>query len=193
VLAMWIGPCVRRVAARARFRLPSGPVSFLTRDTAIRHFILRRPTDARPRAGLGISLVRPATSQRMNSDGGESGSCANRLRGSVEALLTDKKVARTTVNKKGKRERLSLHARLEKFKQKDPSSAEYLFAIKWLGNAGSHANLDELSRDELLDGFDLFELVMERVYVRREEHLKKIAKAITSRKGRPIKLRSAVF
>ena len=117
----------------------------------------------------------------------DTGSCANRLRAAVEALLTDRKVPRLTINKKGKRERISLHARIEKFKQVDANSANYLLAIKWLGNAGSHANLDELSGDDLLSGFELFEHVVGIIYVQREKHLQKIAKAINSRKGRPIR------
>jgi len=119
----------------------------------------------------------------------DRGSCANRLRTAAEALLTERKVPQTTLNRRGKRERISLHARIDKFKQKDAGSADYLLAIKWLGNAGSHANLDELSGDDLLNGFELFEHLIERVYVRREEHLKKMAKRINSRKGKPIRKR----
>jgi Domain of unknown function (DUF4145) len=121
----------------------------------------------------------------------DTGSCANRLRAAVEALLTDRKIPRTMINKKGKRERISLHARIEIFKQTDTRSAEYLSAIKWIGNAGSHANVDELSRDDLLSGFDLFEHVVELTYVKREKHLKKLARDINSRKGRPIRHKSA--
>jgi Domain of unknown function (DUF4145) len=119
----------------------------------------------------------------------DTGSCANRLRAAVEALLTDRKVPRSTINKKG-RERLSLHARIEKFKQTDANSADYLLAIKWLGNAGSHANLDELGGDDLLNGFELFQHVVDTIYVQREKHLKKIAQRINSRKGRPIRQKS---
>jgi hypothetical protein len=65
----------------------------------------------------------------------------------------------------------------------------YLIAITWLGNAGSRVNLDQLGGDELLNGFDLFEHVVERIYVQREEHLKRIAKGINPRKGRSAKKR----
>lgn len=122
----------------------------------------------------------------------DTGSCANRLRAAAETLLTDRNIPRTMLNRKGKRERLSLHARIENFKQADPRSADYLLAIKWLGNVGSHVNVDELGRDDLLNGFELFEHLVELVYVQREKHLKKIAKSINSRKGRPTRHRSAV-
>lgn len=123
----------------------------------------------------------------------DKGSCANRLRAAAEALLTDKKVPRATKNGKGKMIRVSLHDRIERFGKIDPGSADYLSAIKWLGNAGSHANLDELGGDDLLNGFELFERVLESVYVQREKNLKKIAKAINSRKGRPAKRRKGLF
>ena len=108
-------------------------------------------------------------------------------------MLTDRKISRTMVNKKGKRERISLHARIEKFKQTDTRSAEYLSAIKWIGNAGSHANVDELSRDDLLSGFELFEHVLELLYLKREKHLKKLARDINLRRGRPIRHKSVFF
>jgi Domain of unknown function (DUF4145) len=115
------------------------------------------------------------------------GSCANRLRAAAEALLTDRRIPCRRVNDKGKRERILLHLRIEKFKQTDAHSADYLLAIKWLGNAGSHANRDELSREELLDGLELLDRVVELVYVQRDKSLKKIARSINSRRGRPIR------
>ena len=121
----------------------------------------------------------------------DTGSCANRLRAAVEALLTERKIPRTIVNKHGKRERISLHARIERFKQSDMRSADYILAIKWIGNAGSHARLDELSRSDLLDGFELFEHVIELMYVQHERHLKKLARNINLRRGRPVRPKSA--
>jgi hypothetical protein len=43
--------------------------------------------------------------------------------------------------------------------------------------------------DELLNGFELLEHVVDCIYVKREEHLKRIAKGINSRKGRSAKKR----
>ena len=117
----------------------------------------------------------------------DTGSCANRLRSAVEALLTEQKVVRYTTDKNGKRVPLTLHSRIDKFRAKDAHSAEMLLAIKWLGNAGSHANLDALSADNVLDGFDLFEHVVERIYANRDKAMKRLATKITSRKGKPAK------
>lgn len=102
----------------------------------------------------------------------DKGSCANRLRSAVEALLTERGVPKTSISKKGKRVFLLPQARIEKFKIKNAEAAEILTAIKWLGNAGSHANDDELSIDELLDGFELFEHVLNVVYDKSKKRLK---------------------
>lgn len=117
----------------------------------------------------------------------DAGACANRLRAAVEALLTDRKVPRKRWGKKKKWVRMDLHARIEKFKEKDAETAEYLLALKWLGNVGSHTNLDELNVNDLLDGFELFEHVIQLVYVKHARKMKKIAKTINSRKGRPVR------
>lgn len=114
-------------------------------------------------------------------------SCANRLRSAAEALLTDRGIPRKRHNKKKKLVRLDLHARIVLFKSKDSQSADYLLAIKWLGNVGSHTSLDSLSVGDLLDGFELFEQVIQHVYEKHEQKLKKLAKAISARKGKPAK------
>lgn len=120
----------------------------------------------------------------------DTGSAANRLRAAAEALLTERGVARSTINRHGRMQAIALHDRIEKFRRRDPESADYLLAIKWLGNEGSHASLNALGGEDLLNGFELFEHVVERTYVRRDKHLKKIAKKISARKGRPIKSKS---
>lgn len=118
-------------------------------------------------------------------------SCANRLRVAVETLLTHQGVARTTLNKRRKREQLSLHSRIEKFKIKNREAASYLLAIKWLGNAGSHASLNEIDDEDLIGGFELIEHVIDIIYVMREKRLNKIARSINQRKGKPIRRHSA--
>ena len=112
------------------------------------------------------------------------GSSANRLRSAIEALLNERKVQKTTVNSSGTRVRLTLHRRIVLFQSKNADAALPLEAVKWLGNVGSHASLDALTIDDLLDAFELFEHAIERVYVRREEHLKKLASVIRKQKGK---------
>jgi hypothetical protein len=56
-------------------------------------------------------------------------------------------------------------------------------AIKWLGNEGSHEGVGELKTDDLLDGFELFEHVIDQVCTKRTEKLKRLAANINRRKG----------
>lgn len=112
------------------------------------------------------------------------GSSGNRLRSAVEALLDDQKVPRRKLNKtKRKMRPLNLHERINEFRKKQPEAADLLEAVKWLGNAGSHASLMKLSWDDLLDGFELFEHVIDLIYVGRAEKMKRRAKKINKQKG----------
>jgi Domain of unknown function (DUF4145) len=111
------------------------------------------------------------------------GSAANRVRAGVEALLTERGVARTTRNGKGKRQPLSLHARIDKYKQASPEAAPTLFALKWLGNDGSHASPEGVDINNLLDAFELFEHAIETIYVKRTDKLKRLASSINKKRG----------
>ncbi|QRM31080.1 DUF4145 domain-containing protein [Microvirga sp. VF16] len=112
------------------------------------------------------------------------GSAANRTRSAVEALLTERKVPKTTINKNGKRVGINLHDRIVRFRSQDAEGAAYLEAVKWLGNTGSHS-AQELSLDDILDGFEVFEHALHHIYVQRDRVIKRIAKEMTRRKGRP--------
>ena len=59
--------------------------------------------------------------------------------------------------------------------------AEHLLAIKWIGNSGSHVG--ELSQKDLLDGFELVEYALEKLYSKNEERLNQMTKEINKRKG----------
>lgn len=61
-----------------------------------------------------------------------------RFRAAAEALLTDRKIPKTTIFKEKRRVWLNLHSRIDKFKKVAPDSADYLFAMKWIGNTGNH-------------------------------------------------------
>lgn len=111
-------------------------------------------------------------------------SAGNRLRRAVEALLTERKVQRTVINIKGKRQDLALHSRIDKFKAKNVEAAEGLLAIKWLGNEGSHASLEEgLTLDDLLDAYELFEHAIDLIYVQQSAKMKKLAAGINKKRG----------
>lgn len=116
------------------------------------------------------------------------GSAGNRLRVAVEVLMNERKVQKKAKIKqgqnKGKFHRLTLDERIKKFAEKHEDPATQLMAIKWLGNTASHAALDVLTHDDLLDAFEHFEYALDLVYVNKKLALVKRAKQIIEKKGR---------
>jgi hypothetical protein len=106
-----------------------------------------------------------------------TGASANR----IEILLTQQKIKRYTVNAKKRRIRLDLHARIRLYQPEQPEIAESLLAVKWLGNAGSHS--EGLTPEDLFDGLDLLEHVLEELYEQRTRKLHGLRKLINKRKG----------
>jgi hypothetical protein len=108
---------------------------------------------------------------------------ANQLRQAVEELLTHLKVVRTAVSKKGKRVRLSTHARIELYRAKNHEVAQALEAVKWIGNSGSHEG--RLTIANVLEGADYLSLALRKLYDRTDAtHLANAAK-VNSRRGVP--------
>ncbi|WP_432200156.1 DUF4145 domain-containing protein [Erythrobacter sp. W53] len=110
-----------------------------------------------------------------------SDSAANQLRQAVERLLDHKRVRKTITSKQGRRKRLPLHDRIKEFEASDQANAELLLAIKWLGNTGSHS--EGMHRKQVLDGFDIIELVLKNMFDRSEMEVLKKARGINKRKG----------
>lgn len=110
-------------------------------------------------------------------------SCANSIRSAVEELLTAQGVNRTNGRSKtGKARRmLGLHQRIELFQRRKPNLADKLFAIKWIGNAGSH--VDSLERDDLLDAYEILQYVLDDLYVNPHSRIRSLASAINRRKA----------
>lgn len=57
-----------------------------------------------------------------------------------------------------------------------------LFAVKWLGNAGSHEGT-ELSANDVLDAYEIMEHLLEEIYSQRSTRLQAIAKRVNRNKG----------
>ena len=95
--------------------------------------------------------------------------------------MTDQRIPRTTINKRRKRVSIPLHTRIEKFSEKKKKLSEYIMAIKWLGNAGSHA--EGVPRDELSNAFELVEAVLEEIYEGTHRRLSAYSKKVIKRKG----------
>lgn len=97
----------------------------------------------------------------------------NALRIALEALMDYRGI------KKG----LTLHARIEEFKKKNPKLADIgdkLLAVKWIGNGGSH--LAGLDRKHMVTAYHLMEHVIDELFNNTSEKLKKAAKVINKTK-----------
>lgn len=108
-------------------------------------------------------------------------SCANKVRTSLELLLNEQKVNKTVATKKGSRRRLKLHERIIEYKKKNEQVADFLLAIKWIGNTGSH--IGTLDRNDLLDAYELLDFSLSKLYDNKETELEKLQKEINKRKG----------
>ena len=107
-------------------------------------------------------------------------SCGNKIRIVVESIMDDQKILKTYING-GKRTGYSLHKRIELFKSTKPEEADLLMAIKWIGNSSSHTG-DILTRDDILDAFEILEYVLTKLYEKDSARLKKLSKAINKKK-----------
>lgn len=106
---------------------------------------------------------------------------ANQIRIALECLLTNMNINRFT-NEKGKRKRLFLHTRIKLIPTKYQALKEICFAIKWLGNAGSHCG-EEIKIDDVFDGYDMLSFALDEIYNKRHPRVKKIAKTINTKEG----------
>ena len=67
-------------------------------------------------------------------------------------------------------------------RQKYAHLKELLLAIKWLGNAGSHASTP-LSLDDVFDAYEILEVVLNDLYENKVEFARKLAKDINKNRG----------
>jgi hypothetical protein len=108
-------------------------------------------------------------------------SAANQIRIALECLLTHMKINRYR-NSRGKRKRLNLHERINLLPAKYQHVKDLCFAIKWLGNSGSHCG-DEITMDNVFDGYDMLSFLLDELYANRQTHAKQLAKKINTKKG----------
>ncbi len=106
-------------------------------------------------------------------------SCANKIRISIEVLLDELNIHKTaTFNNKIKQ--LTLHERLLLFEKQNNENTKLLMATKWIGNAGSHTS--EITKDDILDAYELLQFYLERKFNDKEERLIKISETINTTK-----------
>lgn len=111
------------------------------------------------------------------------GSCANKIRITIEVLMDEQKVPQTQTTSKGIID-LTLHKRLELFEKSNPSVSKLLMAIKWIGNAGSH--FFEIEKEGVLDAYQILEFALEKLYNDREQKVMELSDEINKSK-KPIK------
>ena len=108
-------------------------------------------------------------------------SSANHIRVALEHLLTHLKIKRFTANN-GRRHFLSLHKRIELLPAKYEGIKDIFFAVKWLGNAGSHSN-HVVTLDDVLDSYDLTIELLDDIFSKKRKQAKTLAKKINKKKG----------
>ena len=108
-------------------------------------------------------------------------SAANHVRIALEHLLTALKVKRFKTAL-GRRLYLSLHQRIELLPKKHENLKDLLFAVKWLGNAGSHST-QSITMDDVMDAYEIMDEVLHELYPNKRRNARKIAKEIIKKKG----------
>ena len=56
-----------------------------------------------------------------------------------------------------------------------------MLAVKWIGNEGSHPG--SVSRDDLLDAFQLVEHLLDEIFINRRAEMSKISRKVLRHKG----------
>lgn len=108
-------------------------------------------------------------------------SSANQIRVALEHLLTHLKIKRFTTNN-GRKIFLALHKRIELLPSKYAHIKDIFFAVKWLGNAGSHSNY-EVSLDDVLDSYELMNELLVEIFSDNRTKIKSLAQKINKKKG----------
>lgn len=108
----------------------------------------------------------------------DTAAAANALRASLEALLDNLKIPDTQENKKGENVRISLHHRLEIWSKQQTEYAELCFALKEVGNLGSHG--DAVYEKHYFGALEIYAHVLVRLFENNAEEMKKLAKKIRS-------------
>jgi hypothetical protein len=107
-------------------------------------------------------------------------SCGNQIRKVIEAIMDDKRIRKYSPT--DKKNILSLHQRIQFFKEKKNDIVDNLLAIKWIGNSGSH--LGNLETEEILDVFELLENAINQLYNSDKDRLQNIQKQILKKHGK---------
>ena len=104
---------------------------------------------------------------------------AGRVRVSLERLMDHCRIPKRAKKKKGGYYRLMLDDRIKLFSQTETTAGKHLMALKWLGNTASHQG--NVSRDDLLDGFEILEYLLAELFDKRANRVDKLAQQLSKR------------
>ena len=109
-------------------------------------------------------------------------SSANSVRIALENLLTELKIRRYKIVK-SKRRIITLHERIEKIPEKYSDVKDLIYAVKWIGNAGSHDS-SVITLDDVFDSYEMIADILKEIYEpKRRATLKAMAKKINKKRG----------
>jgi len=111
---------------------------------------------------------------------GDPVAAGNQIRIAVEKLLDVRRVRKTVIGKTGRRQRISLHDRIIGLEKSNSQLSQYLQAIKWIGNAGSHN--DTLSQEDIYSALDIFEHVLDFLYADDKKNLGTLVRQVNKAK-----------
>lgn len=107
-------------------------------------------------------------------------SSAGHVRIALEKILDHLKIKRNEIKKK-KRVFINLHRRILLLPSSQNELKELFFAIKWLGNTGSHAA--DITMDDVMDAYDILEVALHEIFEKRTKTIKKLARLINRKRG----------
>lgn len=112
----------------------------------------------------------------------DQAAAASRVRVALERLMDHVGVQKRRRDSNGKFVEMSLHQRIEVFQDGEPTIGSQLMALKWLGNTGSHEG--KVSRDEVLDAFEILEHALAELIGRRTAKVAQLARNLTKKHAR---------
>ena len=108
---------------------------------------------------------------------------ANCVRISIERLLTELKVKRFRKSK-GSRSYIKLHDRIALLPARYDKLKKMFYAIKWLGNVGSHAeDRRQIKMDDVMDCYEFAEHILDEVYASNAKRLASLAGRVNKKRG----------
>jgi hypothetical protein len=112
----------------------------------------------------------------------DSSSCANKIRVVLEHIMNNLRIKKETINSKGRIVKIKLHDRILQMKnnKRYGKISDYILAIKWIGNDGSHD--DTIVQNDILDAYEILERVIEEIYEKKTETLEKKVKKINTKR-----------